>query len=328
MSDTQAVTTEDFAGLLTQSSQEQPETDSEALEQEQEPEAEHGPEESQDGEEPEGEAEEDGEAEEPEQPETDSESWTYKDDDGNDVEVTAEEAIEAHKNAKRLQADYTRKQQAFAKQREQELAAVQKQAAEQFQMVEQYQADVGEYQAAAARLNQLQGIDWNQAFDTDPVTAGKLQAEMVQLQGRMQSAGQRINQKRAQFQQGQAQALQQAQAAVWEHMGEKMPGFSKDTLKSMFSDAEKYGFSFEELNTIADKRLIHMWADLFQQAKRTAKLDESKPAIMKKVAKAPSKAKTAEVSAKPDVLKQQMNRLSQTKSLDDFARALIMTRSN
>lgn len=325
----QAVTLENFAEMMSDSADEQPEpevvepteTDSEAeeaIEEQEEPEA------------PEPE-EEEGE-EEAEQSDEDSAEITVltaKDAEGNEIEVPAEEAIKAWKDRESMRADYTRKTQQLAQERETQAQQIKEQATQQFKFVESFAQDVGQLQYAQTRLQQLNGINWNDAFDTDPVAAAKLQAEQNQLNGFVQNASRNIEQKRAYMQQRQQQDEAQAFAKVWEHMGSVDTEFTRERLVGIVEKAQAdYGIDGQVITSIKDPALMQFVNELVKKADKYDALQKSKPAINKKVAAAPSKVTKQAGTKKPSTkLDQQMKRLAQTGSRDDFARALSMTRS-
>lgn len=312
MEENEVLTVEDLASQLSQSDEaDQPETESENVEADQEIE------ETQDGQ---SETETDPDAEQTEDDSGDQ-FLTYED-DGKEVRVTKEEALEAVKARKSMQADYTRKTQALATERNQAHAEFQK----QMEFTNAHAQTIGQYQTLAQRAQQLESIDWNALHQSDPMQFISLRAELDDTRVSLNRMSGQLNEQRNAYQGWQQEQAKKHQSEVWNHMKTVKPDFDKSYLKSMFEDAEKYGYEFNELNSITDKRLIHMWADLFTKAKAYDSLQTKKPEVTNKVQKLPPKVTKQGTGKLPSKTEQTMQRFQKSGSLNDFAALLSSTR--
>ena len=194
---------------------------------------------------------------ETEQPETDQ-----SDDDGAEPEVEEveidgimvalpKEAAEKARAALLRQADYTRKTQELAQQREQLQAAQQAREAQ----IEAERANiqsVAKVTAIDERLQQYANVDWQSLNQSDPVTA---QAQWFQYQQLRDARGQlvqQIQQHEAQRALREQQALQHAQ----EVLGREIKGWSPEYARELRSIAKELGADDSELAAIDHDRPI------------------------------------------------------------------------
>lgn len=251
-----------------------------------------------------------------------SDNFLTYEDDGQEVRVTKEEALEAVKARKSMQADYTKKTQSLAAERQQAHAEFQK----QMEFTNAHAQTIGQYQSLAQRAQQLESVDWNTLHQQDPMQFIQLRAELDDSRIALERMGGQLNQQRGAYQQWQQEQVKAKQSEVWEHMKTVKPDFGKPALKAMFEDAEKYGFEFNELNAMQDKRLIHMWADMHAKAKAYDALQTKKPEVTNKVQKLPPKVTKQGTGKAPSRTEQTMQRFQKSGSLSDFASLLSSTR--
>ena len=191
--------------------------------------------------------------------------FTLKRDDG-DVEVSEEEALELARKG----YDYTQKTQAVAEERRTlEVRAQALQAHEQqLQVQAQFQAalvkEYGKLESLTEQINQYAQVDWNAAYDTDPVQASKAFAQFQQLQAKRQEAIGEIQGKQSQLQQQvQWQAQQRLQEGA-QQLQKLIPDWSNEKAGQVREAGKSYGFSDQELSTVADPRMVQVLHDAMQ----------------------------------------------------------------
>jgi len=167
------------------------------------------------------------------------------------------------------QADYTRKTQELAQQREQAEASF----AERQARIEAEQANIQSVARLVAideRLQQYANVDWQSLSQSDPVTA---QAQFFQFQQLKDARGAlvgQIQQHEAQKALRERQSLQQAE----ETLAREIKGWSPETKKALADVARKLGASDQEIATIRAPwviRALHaqkVLSELQQQASK------------------------------------------------------------
>lgn len=155
-----------------------------------------------------------------------------------------------------MQADYTRKTTEAAEMRKQ-AEAVQQQSQEAIRLVSQFQKEYGQLQAIDSQLEELKGIDWNQAVEIDSTAAMKLQFKYNQLlQQRGELAG-NINNLQDEVEQKRNQALQEQIQQGAEVCKREIPGFGTPEVTKKIVDTGKWiGFTEQDLSGITDPRAI------------------------------------------------------------------------
>lgn len=269
---------------------------------------------------------EDGEQEdeaEDEEPEDDDE-----DDDGEDdpeIEIVTKRGSETVKLSE-LQAgylrnkDYTQKTQALA----QEKATFETER-QQVQTVIQQQFAQLQDNLATFAIEQEPEPDW------DNLTGDKLTRERInweKKQQRKQQAAEMYRQLQAQQQQ---ETLQRETAALFEVYPEwRDPKVFSAKRLEVHEVAQEFGFSGQEVDGIADHRMMRVLDELsrLKKALNTQKTNAAK--VTKRVAKAAKKpapgSKPAKNQSQEQLRRKKMDRLKQTHSLHDAAAAIIMER--
>ena len=205
---------------------------------------------------------------EDEQPEKESSDFlAYQDSEGKEIRVSKDEAIQAVKDRKEMLADYTRKTQNLARERD----MVTHEVTKHWEFLQQHQADIGTLHALGAAIQQAEA------------TGEGINPQVLRAYRETEN---RLQQSRQQFQQWNEREKEVAASRVWDHMRTVASDFNSDTLVDMFKGAEPYGFSLEELNGITDKRQVHMWYELWKDAKayRALQAKAKKPVPVKKPA--------------------------------------------
>jgi len=252
---------------------------------------------------------------------------TVKDEEGKDVEkeISVEELAKGYM----LQADYTRKTQEVATQRQnlevQFTKALKEQQSQAVERINQLQELV--LSQAAPELN---GVDWVSLSVQDP-------ARFVQLQARQQQVNQTwqaLEHQKAQHQQAQEQQIAGLVDQVFrqsdEILSKNIPNFDGAKTEQLLSDVQKsIGWSRADLKTAAHalaKAGMHPGTLgqvllLAHKAIQFDKLQSDKPAALKKVAAAPRIIKPAAPQPK-HTNREAVQRLQKSGRIDDLARLL------
>ena len=203
-----------------------------------------------------------------EQPETSDQSYESDDGEQYDAEEDLEEVdLEGDKlavpksKAEKLraamlrQADYTRKTQELAQQREQSQAEIAEQRA-------RIEADRANFQSAARlvaldeQLQQYANVNWDQAYDSDPVGAGKAKARFDQLlmqrHGLVAQIQQHEAQRALQEREATARAMQQAN----EVLGREIKGWSPEVAKELRAVAKSLGADDKSVDSIREPWVV------------------------------------------------------------------------
>lgn len=153
-------------------------------------------------------------------PDPDSQEQTEEEDeievDGKKF-VMPKSAADKLKAERLMHADYTRKTQEVAKDRE-TVATEREQNRQQAEQQQKYLDDMAEMRAIDKQLKQYNEMDWNQAIENDPVYAMQLQQQQRALEAQRSQVAQTIAQKQNEHalneQQATAKQLQEAEAYV------------------------------------------------------------------------------------------------------------------
>jgi hypothetical protein len=315
-----ALSTDDFATLLSQANQpEQPQKDSSPAEQQEaqvetEPaaEAESAPEQ----EAPEAEV-----AEEPDgQPQgpTDEAVVKWETAAGETFEVPVSEL----KNGYMRDADYRQKTQAVAEERKAAFQQLQQHA----QQIEALAPELGALNGLQQQLQQYQNLDWNAIRAADPQQHSALLADYLLLKDRVGDAQQRVAARREQINATHVQSFQQATKEAADHLRRVIPNFGDATIRQMNEFGKKSGFTDAELSAVADKRMLEtLW-----KASQWDALQAKKPAVENKVKALPPKTAPSTAAPPRNQKQEQITKALQSKralSTNDFAALLKATRT-
>lgn len=228
-----------------------------------------------------------------------------------------------------LQADYTRKTQELARQRQEAEVqfhkALQEQQSEVVEKLGQLQELV--LNQAAPELN---GVDWVTLAAQDPARFVQLQARQQQVQGIWQA----LEQKKAQAQQEAEQRnhaiVNQALLASDEVLKQAIPGLDSGKTAELLQSVEKsVGWTARDLQVAAlamTKAGMHPQTlgkvlVLAHKAIQFDQLQSAKPAAMRKVAEAPKVIKPAAPQPR-NTQRAAVDRLRKSGSVEDLARLL------
>lgn len=219
------------------------------------------------------------ESEEPstDQPEGESEQEELEEIEYEDVKVALrKDAAQKLRDALMRQADYTRKTQELAQQRQQSDAEI---AAEK-QRIQMERANIqaiARLTAVDDQLKQLTDVDIDALYDRDPVQAGKLQARMQQLSMQRQQivaqVQQHEQQRAMQEQQATAKRLQEAEAVL----KREIKGWSSEHAKRLGETARALGATDAELQSITAPWIVRALHAQHVLSQMTAKAKAPEP---------------------------------------------------
>lgn len=226
-----------------------------------------------------------------------------------DKEWEEELTLEQLREQRLMHADYTKKTQELAKQRQE--------AESKFK--ENFERQRGEYLAALAGLQQtivsqmapeLRNVDWGKLASENP-------AEYVRLSNRAREVETAFNAIRGEQQkilQAHNEERQQALAKAVKESKEKIvaeiPNWNEDLYQSLLKrGVDTYGFAPQEVGQVFDHRFIRLLNDAHQ----FHKMQEEKPVIEKKVQDSPKVLKPG--VAKPQQAKESAEYLAARESL-------------
>ena len=241
--------------------------------------------------------------------------------DGKDVEVSLEELMNGYSR----QADYTRKSQVLAEQRQkaqEELEATQQERQRYLSQLEQFNSQ------ADKQLEEFKSVDWTKLKQEDPSEYMLKRDQYRELQDSQREVAEE-QQRLVRKQQEEAQAKWQEELTrQQEIMAQRLPDWAdpekgpklKSDIKSF---AVKKGFTEQEVNTLIDARSVDVLhkAMLYENL-LDAKISKKKAKVVPKVTRPGTKTTKAEVDS--EKVKQQRQRLKRTGHTKDAA-SLIET---
>jgi len=208
-------------------------------------------------------------------------------------EVPADELVKGYM----LQADYTRKTQELASQRQAIEVNYQKALHEQQSSIADHLGKLQELVLAQA-APELNGVDWVSLSVQDPARFVQLQAKQQQVQQTWQA----LEQQKTQARQAQEQALSKAVTDVFkasdEYISREIPGMDAAKTAKLLGDVQKsLGWSGEDIKGAAralaqagmHPGTLGQVLVLAHKAIQFDALQKSKPAALAKVAAAPPK---------------------------------------
>ena len=239
--------------------------------------------------------------------------------DGKDVEVTLDELQSGYSR----QADYTRKSQVLAEQRQKaddELAATQQERQRYSQALEQL-GDSTDFE-----INQFKNVDWNKLKADDPMAYIQQKDALRDLQD---SKIKIANEKK----ELQAKEQKEYEAGMLKHreqqiqlLAERLPEWVDPTKgpslkQDIKSFALKKGFTEQEINMLVDARSIEVLNNAMKYENLlNAKIAKKKVKTVPKVTKPGTGVSKVEVDS--EKVKQQRARLKRTGKVDDAAKIL------
>jgi predicted house-cleaning noncanonical NTP pyrophosphatase (MazG superfamily) len=265
------------------------------------------------GESAETEKSDDADAETPESPTIDPATRVRVKIDGEEIEVTLEEALKGYSRT----SDYTRKTQELAAQRqaaESEFQGVRGERAKYAELITQVEQALVDLTGPEPDWAKIQ-LERPNDFPTEWAQWQQRQTEIKQLAEERQRAQGRVAEDQAATLR---EYTQQQQAKLLEALPEwKDAEKAKSEKAAIVAYAEKAGFSREELSEVRDHRAIVM----LRKAMLYDKAQAAKPAIAARIEKVrtatPGPSKQAPKAASPGAAARQ--RLAKSGSIDDAA---------
>jgi hypothetical protein len=232
--------------------------------------------------------------------------------DGTELSVNLEELIQGYQR----NADYTRKTQELAQERNQSSEFVERSKKD----VEAKLQKLNELNnAAQAQLQQeYANIDFETLYDEDPVEAARLEHKMRKKHEQLAQVSQ-------QTQSLQAEEFNKYLEEQQKQLVKKMPEFLDEQKGPRFKQQMRdylsnVGFKDQEINSIYD----HRYVMLVKDAMSYRNLQKAKPEIKKKVANAPKVVKGGVAKSKgqanAEARRQQLSRLRKTGQVRDAAK--------
>ena len=232
--------------------------------------------------------------------------------DGTDLGVNLEELIQGYQR----NADYTRKTQELAQERNQSSEFVErskKDVEAKLQKLDQLN------NAAQAQLQQEYAeVDFEKLYDEDPVEAARLEHKMRKKHDQLAQVSQ-------QTQELQAQEFNKYLGEQQKLLTQKIPEFTDEQKGPRFKQQMRdylgnIGFNDTEINSVYD----HRYVMLVKDAMSYRNLQKAKPGIKKKVANAPKVVKGGVAKSKgqanEEAKRQQLSKLRKTGQVKDAAK--------
>ena len=232
--------------------------------------------------------------------------------DGTDLSVNLEELIQGYQR----NADYTRKTQELAQERNQSSEFVERSKKD----VEAKLQKLNELNnAAQAQLQQEYAeVDFEKLYDEDPVEAAR-------LEHKMRRKHEQLAQVQQQTQELQSQEFNKYLGEQQKLLTQKIPEFTDEQKGPRFKQQMRdylgnIGFNDTEINSVYD----HRYVMLVKDAMSYRNLQKAKPGIRKKVANAPKVVKGGVAKSKgqadAEVKRQQLSKLRKTGQVRDAAK--------
>ena len=232
--------------------------------------------------------------------------------DGTDLSVNLEELIQGYQR----NADYTRKTQELAQERNQSSEFVErskKDVEAKLQRLDQLN------NAAQAQLQQEYAeVDFEKLYDEDPVEAAR-------LEHKMRRKHEQLAQVQQQTQELQSQEFNKYLGEQQKLLTQKIPEFIDEQKGPRFKQQMRdylgnIGFNDTEINSVYD----HRYVMLVKDAMSYRNLQKAKPEIKKKVANAPKVVKGGVAKSKgqadAEAKRQQLSKLRKTGQVRDAAK--------
>ena len=232
--------------------------------------------------------------------------------DGTDLSVNLEELIQGYQR----NADYTRKTQELAQERNQSSEFVErskKDVEAKLQKLDQLN------NAAQAQLQQEYAeVDFEKLYDEDPVEAAR-------LEHKMRRKHEQLAQVQQQTQELQSQEFNKYLGEQQKLLSQKIPEFIDEQKGPRFKQQMRdylgnIGFNDTEINSVYD----HRYVMLVKDAMSYRNLQKAKPGIKKKVANAPKVVKGGVAKSKgqadAEAKRQQLSKLRKTGQVRDAAK--------
>lgn len=234
--------------------------------------------------------------------------------DGKDVEVTLDELMNGYSR----QADYTRKSQVLAEQRQkadEELAATQQERQRYISQLEQLTSQ------SDKKLDEFKSIDWEKLKADDPMDYMTKRDAYRELQENKRLIAEEQQNLQKKQQEEAAQQWQQELSKQQELVAQKLPDWTDPTKGPKLKQAIKTfaitkGFSEQEVNALIDARSVDVLhkAMLYENLLE-AKISKKKAKVVPKVTKPGTGTTKGEVNS--EKVKQQRQRLKKTGHIND-----------
>jgi hypothetical protein len=226
-----------------------------------------------------------------------------------------ERVTELQSKLKELEGGATRKFQ--------EAAAVRKQAEEMSALASQHADLYADFRAVNREIERIQGMDLQSLSDSDPVSAQKEIARMMQLQQAQQRLGAQLQQANAQMTHARQQSVVQEVESVKQYARTRINGWSEQLDKALGEYVQKVQVRDASLSSLVTDPALYEMAvkafkyDTLQAAKPAEKRAVQAPKTLKPQA---ATAQTNSAKARADDL---VKRVRSTGSTADLANLFL-----
>ena len=194
------------------------------------------------------------------------------------------------KEALMRQADYTSKTTTVADERK----ALEQQTAQFQQAAEMQQRNMqghAQYAALQNQLQQYQNVDWDSFSENDPTAAQKAFFQYTQLKDATTNLGNQLQSQESQALQSQqmnsAKQLEQGSA----ELARDVKGWGTERKQALNAHGETYGFTHNELNQIADPRMVKVLNDAYLYRQSLSKAKATPETLITPITKVKGKGK-------------------------------------
>ncbi|MCD6674847.1 MAG: hypothetical protein LT106_18595 [Burkholderiaceae bacterium] len=231
-------------------------------------------------------------------------------------------AKEVQEFGQSLHADYTRKTQEVAQQRQRAEADAQS-AAELLKLTHEHADLIADFRMVQRQIESLSQQDLAALSETDPLRAQQQMLRLMQLRDAQQKIGAQLQTTIQSMTTQQTQAAQQRLAEANAVLSREIKDWSPDTSKALTQYARSLGFSDSELSQVSDARVVL----LLHKAQQFDALKSSAASTVKRVSTPAKTLKTAAAGTTQSINKASaddaMKRLSRTGTVADAAAALL-----
>jgi len=191
------------------------------------------------------------------------------------------EQLEKLKSERLMQADYTRKTQEVAAERQ--AIAAEKAAVELEKRVHQENMkEVATFQAIEMRLQEYGQVNWDQLYDENPAYAAKLSHQMRNLQAQQAQLRASVTQRQEQFSQLQQQEAARQAAEAYRVLQRDIPGWGEGLVSKLKAYALKTGYTQQEIDAIRSPAVVKSIYREFTMAEAKKSATKRTPEVQEK----------------------------------------------
>lgn len=235
--------------------------------------------------------------------------------------VVVKRSLNELKAERMMQADYQRKTQEVARQREEVGEKIRQGiTAQQTELLQRYQALQDHLVRAVAP--ELSNVDWNKLAAEDPVEYVRVSNRARQVEQAWQAIEVEKQKTSAQLKSNQEAQLQKLKEEAQERVKQHIPSWSEDLKGQLRKTAiEAYGFKADEVDQIFHPGFMRLLHDAHEFQKTKSANPADKKVIVKPKVLKPGVANTD--GNKNEHVKESLQKLKKTGSINDAAAAIF-----